>query len=185
MSDVVHAGRVRPPPCAASTLLAWLLLGSAVVGCSSEDDVPPVDPGPEIIDCTLGTRLGADFVPLAAPVTAELVLGFQGFVWIDLSVRADRSPGDAIAKVKYAYSIEGLQPASAAMTTRFEGTDAALRLLLSPADVAQLADRTVELSVRIEVSGLRCDASQTLTLRDGDPCIHVDDGTGCLKGGKP
>ncbi len=183
----------------APALTATLTSALATAGCVSEEVVDDVDPEPKVMTCTLGGPRpagteGGVFVPLVAGAEAELTLGFQGFVWIDISLQMDVSGDDdarlalagaGVAKVALSVEIDGLGPTSSAVTGRFDANAITpLRLLLAPADVGKLKGRSATMALRASVAGLRCDASGSVVLRDDDACIHVDDAHACTKDGK-
>jgi hypothetical protein len=155
---------------------AILILGAVLAGCptaADDDDTP--------FDCAVGLWQEDGGWVDADGADAELIFGFQGFLWISTRLRAD-AEGPEVANVRFSAAIEGEPP--------FGGSQP--NVALSPGNGARYSDeiqvrldndegpdpfvgRSMQLDVRATSGARECTASATLTLRDDDPCIHTDD----------
>lgn len=167
-----------------------LVLTLALAGCATDDAQDPAPSEPTIVQCALGSWHDESFAPL--PTSSELVVGFQGFVWIDLgfAIAPASAPAlpaaETLATVRIGYQLQGEALRSTIVTTRMQADgSAAVRLLLAPADAKLLAGRTLAFAARVDVAALRCDLQADLALVDADPCIHVDDERNCGAGAAP
>ncbi len=157
---------------------ACLLLALVAVGCptSDDDDLLP-------FTCELGLLTPDDEwvdIEPSGGTLAELIFGFQGFLWVDAAIRGDDDcpeVGDVAARI----SIDGFEPFGRAVPdVRFsragggaQSETVALRLDNSegPSLYAGLAAEVV-----VKVTGVEREATcqATVLLVDDDPCIDAD-----------
>lgn len=153
-----------------------LVLALLLAGCGpglDDDDTP--------FDCTLGVWHEDGTWQAADGADAELIFGFQGFLWISVQLQAESSGPDT-TNLRWSATLDGEDP--------FGGSQPSIPL---PArDGARFSDelqirlsndegpdpyvgRSLELAARATSGARECTTSATLTLRDDDPCIHTDD----------
>lgn len=155
------------------------LLPLLFAGCFEPDDTG-LDTGMAPFECTLGS-LDADdaFRPYAATGTAELVLGFQGFLFVQARVLARDGPPvvEAVASI----TVEGEEPAGSTQPgVHLEPVDGGqlsdgILVFLPSSSVSAWEDRPATLAVRLQGEGQACVATADVVLVDEDPCIHTDD----------
>lgn len=131
--------------------------------------------------CELGVLgEGGEFVEATGQARAELNLGFQGFLFVVVRLRAT---GDVPATVEATTSVtvEGDAPIGARepeldLVPDGEAFLSSDLLLFFNSDVpADLEGRTVELAVKLEDATRVCTATGNVLLVDDDPCIHTGD----------
>ncbi|MCP4872045.1 MAG: hypothetical protein GY898_25350 [Proteobacteria bacterium] len=163
-----------------SSLLA---LVPVVLLCTASDcpgPNPPVTP----FECELGLVLeDSDFSPIAADGTtsAEMIFGFQGFLWVDVAIRGDED-SPSVADVAARIDIDGFEPLgrsipaivfdeagdgtlSETVQVRLDNSEGPALYIGRPA--------TFTLKVTGEFKETTCAA--TVLLVDDDPCIYTDD----------
>ena len=150
--------------------LALLLL---LAGCPTATD-------PEEFACELGfSDAGGGFLELGDEPRAELVLGFQGFLFVTARLRA---PVPVAGEFEVLTSVE---PQGGAVFGGVQG-----RVLWAPRDagavsdevlvffddgnVAAFVERPATLALRARNDERFCVASAAVVLVDDDPCIHTD-----------
>ncbi len=179
------------PAAPAAFALAALLPLLAAADCPGP--VPP----PEPFDCTIGlVTEESDFAPLAddGTTTAEMIFGFQGFLWIDVAIAGDAdcpTVGDVSARV----DIDGFDPLGrtiSGVAFAAEGDGRISEVVQVRLDNAEGPSRyegrstTVTLKVTGEGAGgegREAVCAGTLVLVDDDPCIHTDEDPYCDEGG--
>jgi hypothetical protein len=151
------------------SLLALGFVGS--LGCPPAFDTGIGDKEP--FACTLG--LVADdgaFVPFGDGAPVELVLGFQGFLYVEFVAEAADPPAvvDATmyADIADVGPIDGAQPAVAFVATADAHRTDALQLFLTSGSVGEYAGRSAHLVVRLEDATHACVASADVLLVDED-----------------
>lgn len=171
-------------------LLHLLAVALALAGCDGgsgagggDDDAgPPPDGAPSTFECELVER-GADgaWAPLGPDARAELVLGFQGFLFVEVYVRAT-GPAPRRVDVILSVTIEGDAPyggsqPETALTPTADGAavSEAIVVFFSSSSVGEYVDRTVEIAVKLEGDGASCTTTGRYLLVDDDPCIHTGD----------
>ena len=162
----------RPRP--AHFALCAPLLAAALCGCPSGDD------DDEPFPCEAGTLTeeGA-FVPLLDGDRAELVLGFQGFLFVELRARADDPPRRTAASMRI--TVAGDPPAGSSQNevdfVAAPGggfvSDPVLVFLDGSAPEGYVG-RTAEVAVALAGEGRRCVMERSVLLVDDDPCVHTD-----------
>ncbi len=159
------------------------LLVALLAGCPPVDDTDTgIEKAP--FDCTLGA-LDADgvFVAYEESGEAELVLGFQGFLFLDARIAAVDAP--AVVTVVASVDVGDGEPSGVTQPeVPFHATaDGALSgevlLFLPSGDVAAYTDRAATITARVEDASQRCVTQVEVTLVDRDPCIHTDDAPIC------
>lgn len=162
----------------------------ALVACEPVEQAPEADAigdaSPSEMSCEIGQiGDGAAFVPASERDTAELQLGFQGFLFIALRVATLDPQAPPLARVSVSFEAEGDEPVGIslgqiAMTRAGElAVSSELVIILSPTIVSHFAGRTAVVTMRVEGSGRRCVTSATLRLVDDDPCIHTGEDPIC------
>lgn len=169
------------------------LLGVAAIlaGCPDAPGPGPSDAGPDA-PCDIGVSLGvggrgANFVPLEDGDVAEVIVGYQGFIFLQIILRAEGlPPGQVLAP--FTISLDGHEPyGDDKRVDVADGGDGAvysapLSIYLNDFPLPDIVGRTCRLAVSVYQQGCRAQFGVDLELRDEDPCIHtVDDPehTGC------
>lgn len=160
-----------------------LLLSFVLVGCTGGEPSAPVDSGPPCsVEVEWGRMQSGTFVAFHDGDTAEIVLGFQGFRFID-SVARIRSARAKSAWFKLQSTVEGSAP-KATEVGPFEGTigdDGALyvpnvQLFFNDLPMADLLGKHVSVIVVATVGGCagRATANNLSLVRGG--CMDADGG---------
>ncbi len=162
--------------------LCVLLLQLGLAGCdsgsgSSEPEVPKTE-----FACELGL-IDADskaFVAVTPGMRAELILGFQGFLFVEFLVRADEELLPASSTASFKVVIEGTLPTGATQpqvtVERVEQQKAItvpILLFLDGGDPSEFAGKEAEVTIRLEGPTTYCLVESKLLLVDDDPCVHT------------
>lgn len=146
-------------------------------GCPNPEPVP--------FDCEVGLLVGGVFTPIGdEPARAELVFGFQGFLWVELAARGADAPD--VASVTLLAEPEGRDPAGTTLAfIRFDDrvprqSDPLQLRLDNDGGAAGYADRLTTLSARIESDRQVCAWQGVVLLVDDDPCIAAEDPGTCV-----
>lgn len=117
--------------------------------------------------CTLGA-LDDDGVFMALDGTAELVLGFQGFLTVPVALQADDPPGTVQARMQL--DIDGGDKVAGEQSdVRFQGgVTEPILLFLTSDSIGEWKNRTGTLTVRVEDPTRYCIVSAAITLVDED-----------------
>ncbi len=151
------------------------------------EEEPPPTPTNEF-QCELGTYTEMQFTPLDAGSEAELHLGFQGFLFFKLRVRAK---GDVPSRVKSRANVQigSDEPTSASMGNTLFSADGAgsflsgeLNVFLTASKVKDYIGETAKLVVRSENDTHFCVIQGEFVLVDDDPCIHTGEQPICPDG---
>lgn len=163
-----------------SSLGVVFCLGVGACGGPVDDEPPPPAPKTEV-PCKIGlTDDVGTFSPMGEGAKAELVLGFQGFLFVEVHVQTgDVESGRA--DVRASVSVDGEDPfgtnqRGVAVEARADGTglsDAVL-LFLDSSNIAEYKDRHADLRLRMDGDIWTCTATASATFVDDDPCIHTD-----------
>ncbi|MCP4918776.1 MAG: hypothetical protein GY913_17875 [Proteobacteria bacterium] len=147
-----------------SSRLLWLL---ACPGGGPEDSA--VTEG----DCTLGQIDSSNaFVPLDGG-QLELVLGFQGFLFVRTAMRLD-GEGPTRTVSTWSLTVDGDEPIGGTQAAFFEGDMSDEILLFLPdSSIGLYEGRSAEIAVRLDGDGWTCVATGSGTLVDEDACIHT------------
>ncbi len=146
----------------------------------------PIDRDP--FDCTIGLWTEDEpFVPLAADGTtaAEMVFGFQGFLWVDTAIQADED-GPDLADVALSIDIDGFAPFGtsvpgvefAAHGDGFRSGPVQVRLD-NDEGASRYEGLAAEVAMRVRGEREEGVCTAAFTLVDEDPCIHTDDEPDC------
>jgi hypothetical protein len=158
--------------------LALLLGGCGAADPSAaEPDAAPATP----IACELGQLTDGAFTPLGPDTRAELVLGFQGFLFFELAVRT-AAPAPSAMDAAISLALDDRDPVGASqldvpLTATADGhavTDT-VQVFLSSGDVGAYVGHTARIALRLDGGGRTCAAEGTVRLVDDDPCIHTGD----------
>lgn len=185
------------PSSFASTSFARVALASLIValapGC--DPDGSDDDTGGEVVEgtCTLGlTDADGNFVPLGAGADRlELILGFQGFIWVEVNVSVEPECPDLVdastgITMEGHGSVGGAQPL---VTLDPSGSGDYLSedilLFLNGGSMSEYVGSDAELAVALEGDGWRCVTSAAGVLVDDDPCIHTGEDTDCEEEEEP
>jgi hypothetical protein len=168
---------MRKPNQLISKAWAFALLPLILCQCTPEEGV--VD-----MECFMGypNLVSASYDEFQTGDDAEIVLGFQGFVFTRLMLRIPSEFGkipkvdvDLFIKVEGKEEFGGTQ-LGVDFTSMEESEDSLseeMYLYLSPAIVAQFKDRDAVISLDVRGERHFCSVSQNLRLVDSDPCIHT------------
>ncbi len=147
----------------------WVLgVGALFTACRAESEPPP--PEPVEIECRLGLVTPDGWSALEDGDTAELVLGFQGFVFVPVVLSAPDAPGRMSTKSSFTEddgeTIVGEQP-----LVLFDG-DGEDRLseevlfFLTSGTIASWDGTPGRFATRAEGDGAWCVAAVEVTLED-------------------
>jgi hypothetical protein len=172
-----------------TTWVTLLLLAPACPGGDAAVDAGLGDCGLEV---TLEVRApDGEYTSIPPAEDAELVLGFQGFRYVYLRGRADRSPPAASGSV--VIEVEGSGPRSQpfgdlAWTADGEGggVTGALRTFFNDDPLPQLVDRRCTFTLIVGDARCGAAASGSAVLRYDPACYEGPDGARvCPDGGVP
>lgn len=169
----VLAFRLRALPVA-----LWLPALLAPLACAAEDEKTP-------FECALGTAMDGAFVDLSETPEAELQLGTQGFLFIDvlLEARGDVPP---LVEARIGAVVEGeseggerdpvveLQAGAAGVY----GTDD-LQAYFDGTNIESLVGKRAQIEAELSSPTHSCSASGAVILVDHDDCLHSPEGPVC------
>ena len=164
----------------AAVTAAWLVV--LLVGCGADE--PPVP-----FDCELVLPDGSKPAPDGA---AELILGFQGLLFVE--VRLTALPGAFPDQGLVTYTVKAGEAPQIGAAQHGVFTDWVeaervhtnlIRVFLSGSSVKDYDDRDATITVRLEGDGRFCDAETTWRLRDDDKCLHTGEKPICPDDPKP
>ena len=157
--------------------VACLLL-VLLVGCGP---APPVELLP--FECELGLLTPDDEwvdVEASGGTQAELIFGFQGFLWVDAAIRGDDDCPE-VADVAARVSIDGFDPFGRSVPdVRFSDSGEGLQSETVPVRLdnsegpSLYAGHAAELVVRVTGATHEATCQATVLLVDDDPCIDAD-----------
>ena len=160
-------------------------------GCPGTENTH-ADAGADAAPCDLSVSLGvggrgSDFVPLHDGDVGEVIVGYQGFIFIQTILRIEGvTDGQVLAP--FMVELEGHEPyADNKRVEMIDGGDGAgysapLSLYFNDFPLPDVVGSQCRLSVTVTRQGCSGGVGVDLILRDEDPCIHtVDDPshTGC------
>jgi hypothetical protein len=169
-----------------------LLCGAAF--CPDPDVDGGVDGGP-VVDvgaCTLGTNTAdGDFVALADNDPVELVMGFQGQLWVSFRVRTEKEPPSSGLEAAMSLTVGDWEPLGTrqpsityhAEGAGFETQD--LQLVITRRIIDDYIDKAASVVVRLEQDGVLCTTAKPVVLVNADPCVHTGEEPICPDGGTP
>ncbi len=191
-----------------TTLAALVLPVCALAACGVEDapsqdtsaptgtaDTPSVDGAGDVQDdsgggpsCTIGTVKDGVFSAWVDGDDAELVVGYQGYLFVYVQV-ADSSGALLKPKARMTAKCVGLEPSitsrwRADMTEQEDGSTVSeqLEVWLFPALRTEFEGQLGTLEVELEQDGLGCHASVNVRYVDDELCKHFEDGSlKCVK----
>ena len=151
-----------------------MLLFSLLFGCE-EPAVAPESPA-GTFPCELGVLdPGGAFDPVSDGGKAELILGFQGFLFLEFYIRSEAAP-ESVA-LTTSLEIEGEdQPAGGTQLGDFNNDLCEILVFLPTANIDLYTGRQAAVAVRAASEAATCTVSTTLLLVDDDPTIHTGDG---------
>jgi hypothetical protein len=174
---------------------AWKALGAALALLSACGGGPPSEPdggvttAVEEFACQIGLADSAgEFVPLSERDDAELVLGFQGFLLVEVRILAGSGAPER-PSARFTIEVDGMAPIGAAQgevafEARGEGAlSEPILVFLNDMTVGTVVGHEAEIVVKLEGEGRRCVATGTVTLVDEDPCIMTSDAPLCPDAG--
>lgn len=170
-------------------------LALALVGCDGTD--APVDPIPvekTEVHCEVGVPVhgGEGFESAAVGANGELVLGFQGLLFVELVIRA--APGElpALSSVDYSIALElgsttgGTQAkVPLAQDSAAGAYTAPFIVFLNGGDMSTYVGQRAVLAIRLEGPDQFCVAKGVLNLVDDDLCVHTGSEIECPDEGQP
>ncbi len=161
-------------------MLASSLFGLLLACGATTDDTGVVTADPTF-DCSLGLLDDEDvFEPLTGVADAELVLGFQGFLFVRFALRRDAAGPEPLTVV-IALESEASDPFSSTQPeVTWREQDSAWRtdellLFLPDANTAAWTDVGGDVALRADHPDGSCTVTGRVTLVDDDPCIHTGD----------
>lgn len=164
----------------------WVLALGA--GCSASS--APRDGGADA--CALAIAAGSDdghgFVPLEDEGEAEIVLGFQGSLFLDLVLRVEGTDA-AEGHVGLQADVEGLETSWISQTVVLEGDGGAryardVQLFFNAASLADLLGRRGTFRFGVAAGGCSGTQDLDLVLVDEESCVQQPDGGfACADGG--
>lgn len=173
-----------------SLALAAVLL----VGCPENGGSPPADASCDLA-VSVGTGNADDYVPLVDGDEAEVILGFQGFRMLQVTLRVEGT-GEPRADVSGYVTIEesGVEVAQLPRTTAMiEGPDGAryaegFLVFFNDTPVSEIVGREGELELIARSGGCVGGTRVALAMVDDDSCVDWDleiPDAGILDGGIP
>lgn len=157
-----------------------ILLAMSLAACGgTADGQGPVDSAPGEFACELG-EIDEDgvFISFDEDDRAELVLGFQGFLFLQTHVTSDQLTASDTAMATtsiYLDSGETGGGTQADVGVSAEAMTEEILMFLPTANIALYNGQEAELAVRLEVGDRFCVTTSKVILADDDPCIHTDD----------
>jgi hypothetical protein len=168
-----------------------LVLAALLAGCPESPGPGPTDAGPDA-PCDLAVTLGVggrgeSFVPLEDGDVAEVIVGYQGFIFLQVILEVEGlASGQVLAP--FTITLDGREPYGDNKRVDLEdGGDGAaysapLSLYFNDFPLPDVVGKGCRLAVTVDRQGCTGSFGVDLQLRDEDPCIHtVDDPeqTGC------
>ena len=186
----MRPGRPTPWRCVEAGLAAALCL-LIWSGCASEASSADEPDKPKLpFTCTLGLP-GSErgFHALGPSSEGELMMGFQGFLVVEMRILADaEAPAEGRARV--AITVDGEAPfqsipdrlhfseAPADMGAGFSQTDI-FPLRLESGQIGAFRDRMATISIRVESDERFCVDQGPLRFVDHDKCLHTGETPVC------
>lgn len=179
-------------PTIVATFALGLTLGLTLVASACTGSHPqevPEDTAPCYFTIEWGERAGGAFVPFHDGAEAGVILGFQGFRYLQTSVRLQgTSASDAF--VRFQVTLDG-HPTSAQEAGRFHlvtGDDGALyadavQLFFNDVPMPEIVGHSAEVIVIGTAGKCTGKTSVTLKLVTGG-CMSADGGTECADAGR-
>ena len=168
----------------AASRIAPGLLGLVLAGCSAQTVETGADTslpdGEFACEIGFGDEDGS-YVVASDYGDAELILGFQGFLFVELRVRAEEDSPSPV-QVRMSMEVEGEPPFDGSqpdveLEDQVDGTRVSeeIVLFLPSNDVGLFKGKTARVVMRLDapVSHSRCTTERYVTLADDDPCIHT------------
>ena len=157
-------------------------LGSWLLACTApEDTAVEQDTAVELESyaCELGVPdADRNFTPLTEDTPLELVLGFQGFLFVELMVRTEVTPPEH-SEALMSLAADGRDPTGVSQPVTGFTTDAGtsttepLLLFLPDSDVGGWTGRYADVAVKIVDAERECLVLGAGYLVDEDPCLHT------------
>ena len=158
--------------------LAALLIVAGCPGPEPEPNPPP--PNKTEVACTIGLPDDSGtFAPMRHHEDAELVLGFQGFLFFEIHVRAS-SVATGRADVSASATVDGEDPNGTnqrdVLVEQSGDTAVSEKVLifLDSSNIAEFEHRNCDLRLRMDGDTWTCTATAAVKFIDEDPCIHTD-----------
>lgn len=175
-------------------ILYILLLASiaACVGCGPSGDGPPPSPqdaGPCAFDLALGSVGPSGFEPFEPGDKAFVVLGFQGFRFIDAAGRLTGIEAKG-AVFRLRVTVDGhdsmTQDSASELASDEDGGLVAehVQIFFNDMPMAELVGRSVSIEARAKVGDCAGDFATTVVLEEGG-CMPADDAGTAPDGGDP
>ena len=162
----------------ASVHLSKLLLLSGLTACGGGPTENTETTAVELTEfsCELGFRTEkGEYTSFSEHSQSELVLGFQGFLFLQVYIKTDQSPDtcNAITSI----DINGNASGSTQPNVNFDTSSISDEVLffLPTANINEYIDTNSEIAVRLENATHFCTATSSVKLVDDDPCIHTDE----------
>lgn len=176
-------------PCATFALAA---IGA--LGCSEDAESKPDAGVPCVgtLEVAWGPKRSGSFVPFKNGDSGEITLGFQGFRYIDSTMRV--SGVDATTAVfGFRIEVEGHAPynQSADTVELSAGADGALYaddvlVFFNDLPIAEVIGRNTLVTAQAKAAGCSASTAATVKLVDEQACIELEDGgLQCQDGGAP
>jgi len=173
-------------PALASVLAALIVASCGPPGEGSGDG----GPGDRVeVACDLGTTVPeGTFQPLEDAERVELVLGFQGFLFVVVSAQAEW-PAGAPVEVSTSLTLEGGEPFGGTQraSMRAAGSEVSvtedINVFFASSNIAEYRDRDAVVGLRLTGATWYCVTTASVRLVDDDPCIHTGETPVCPDGG--
>lgn len=188
-ADIASLGSNRP------LVRALLLAALGMLGCSEDSAAPPTDAGPVCtgtLELSWGQRKNGGYVAFQDGDSGEITLGFQGFRYIDSTMRlAGVSATSAV--FGFRIEIDGHPPynQSADSAEVTSGPDGALYaddvlVFFNDLPIAEVIGRNATITAQAKAAGCSASAKARVKLVDEEACIELEDGgLQCQDGGVP
>ncbi len=164
----------------ASKVFTMLLLCSGCTPAKKETTERTTKPA-STFACEVGFSKDGDYIAAAVADPAELILGFQGFLFVEMRILAEESSPSPVL-VRMSMEVDGSEPFGGSqpdvdLETQDDGSRVSeeVNLFLPSNDTGLYQGKTAQVVMRLEdeTSGMSCTTEQIVTLVDDDPCIHT------------
>ncbi len=162
-----------------------------VAGCGSSAAGPPdaaADGAPCGLGVAIGSKDGDAFAAYDDGDSAEIVLGFQGFLFLLLSLRVEGTDADT-AEVSARAEVEGLSPSWTRSTKPLHADGDAryandVQIFFNTSSLAELLGKETLLSASVQIDGCAATEERRVVLVDAQGCVaQPDGGLACVDAG--
>ena len=163
-----------------SKIVTMLLLCSGCTPAKKQTTESTTKPNSAFI-CEIGFSKDDEYITATDASPAELILGFQGFLFVEVRIRAEESSPSPVL-VRMSMEVDGSEPFDGSqpdvdLETQDDGSRVSeeINVFLPSNDTGLYKGKTAQIVMRLEddASDMSCTTEQLVTLVDDDPCIHT------------